>query len=374
MLKNILIINSGEEKAKILVDLFAELSQKEYSFFLLSSQQALLGQFWEKNWSARKINLGPAIKNKVHLFIFILLSPWLCCRLLIILLNYKFNKKITTIMLFDWQEKILATGIAKIIGLKIIWIEKPNHNYQTLKLKKLYKLLSSLATLIVFNSDNEIQLKNFGFKEKNILLLEPAIKFSQYQENIFNKLAQTGGRNFHNKYFTIGAIVNFEQKQKIETLLQAIKICLTVVPNLQLIIIGDGIERKNLSWLAKKMEIDSLTWFIGEQNQIKKWLDSFDIYIVTSELPELEDYHNILEAMAAGLPIIGPRHIGLEDIILENKTGSLIVNDSSEMLARQIIKLHKDKKLRQQLGANARERVQQFFALDKIVDKFIKLL
>ncbi|MFH1233268.1 MAG: glycosyltransferase [Patescibacteria group bacterium] len=374
MTKNILIINSGEEKSKFLIDLFIELSQKKHCFFLLSSQPALLKQFWEKNLSARKINLGPTIKNKFYLFIFILLLPWLCCRLLITLLNYKFNKKITTIILLDWQEKILATSMAKIIGLKIIWIEKPNHNYQNLKLKKLYKLLSNFAALIVFNSDNETQLKNFGFKEKNILLIQPAIKFGQYQENIFTKIAQTSGRNFHNKYFTISTIANLEQKQKIETLLQAVKICLTVAPNLQLIIVGDGLERKNLSWLAKKMEIDNLVWFIGEQNQTKKWLDSFNVYVVTAESPELEDYHNILKAMSAGLPIIGPSHVGLEDIILENKTGSLIASGNSEMLARQIIKLYKNKKLRQQLGANGRERVQQLFTLDKVVDKFTAIL
>ncbi|MEK7557697.1 MAG: glycosyltransferase [Patescibacteria group bacterium] len=374
MTKNILLINSGEEKMKLLFDLFSELSQKEYCFYLLSSKKPLFEQFQEKKWSAKKINLGPTIKNKIYLFIFILLLPWLYCKLLIILFNYKFNKKITTIILFDWSEKILATPLAKIIGLKIIWIENPNCRYKQLKIKNFYKLLANFATLVVFNSDNKTQLKNFGFKEKNILLIHPAIKFNQYQENIFNNLAQTNGKNFHNKYFTIGAIANFKQKQKIETLLQAIKICLPVVPNLQLIIVGNSLERKSLSWLAKKMEIDSLVWFIDEQTQIKKWLDSFNVYVVTAELPELEDYYNILGAMASSLPIIGPLNVGLKEVVLENKTGSLIASGNSEMLASQIIKLHEDKKLCQQLGADGRERVQQFFTLDKIVDKFMAIL
>ena len=147
-----------------------------------------------------------------------------------------------------------------------------------------------------------------------------------------------------------------------------------VVPNLQLIIVGNSLERKSLSWLAKKMEIDSLVWFIDEQTQIKKWLDSFNVYVVTAELPELEDYYNILGAMASSLPIIGPLNVGLEEVILENKTGSLIASGNSEMLASQIIKLHEDKKLCQQLGADGRERVQQFFTLDKIVDKFMAIL
>lgn len=374
MVKNILLVNSSKEKIKNFIDLFVELDQKKYCFYLLSSNPVLLEQFQRNNWQNNKINFGPIVKNNINLFIFILLSPLLYCKFLIILLNYKFNKKITTVILFDWIEKILITPLARIFGLKIIWIEKPNCNYQKLKLKIFYKLLSNFATLVVFNNDNKTQLKNFSFKEENILSISPAIKFSQYQETIFNKLATTGERNFHNKYFTIGVIVNFEQKQKIEILFQAIKLCLPVTPNLQLIIIGDCHEKKNLSWLVKKMEIDSLVWFVGEQNQIKKWLDSFDIYVVVAELPELEDYYNILESMSAGLPIIGPLHVGLEEIILENKTGSLIAGGNSEMLANQIIKLYENKKLRQQLGANGQKRVQQFFTLDKIINKFDALL
>ena len=56
-----------------------------------------------------------------------------------------------------------------------------------------------------------------------------------------------------------------------------------VIPNIQLIIIGEGEERKNLSWLAKKMEIDNLVWLVGEQEQLKKWLDSFDVFLALGE-------------------------------------------------------------------------------------------
>jgi len=55
MTKNILLINSGEEKMKLLFDLFSELSQKEYCFYLLSSKKPLFEQFQEKKWSAKKL-------------------------------------------------------------------------------------------------------------------------------------------------------------------------------------------------------------------------------------------------------------------------------------------------------------------------------
>ncbi|MBU0636755.1 MAG: glycosyltransferase [Patescibacteria group bacterium] len=374
MKKNILLISSSKNKSKPLIDLFEELCQKEYCFYLLSTCSSMLEQFREKNWFCSRISLGPAVTNNFLLFIFLLLSPWLYLKFLVILINYKFKQNISTVLLMDWQEKILVTLLAKIIKLKVVWLEKPDCDYKKLKLKKIYKLCARFATIITVNSDNKIQLKNFGIKEENIFLIQPAIKLNQYQENIFNKIAQTSNKNFHNRYFTIGTIVDLKQGQKVEILLQAIKICLTVIPNLQLIIAGDGKEKKNLSWLTKKMEIDSLVWFIGEQKQIKKWLSNFAVYVVATKMPNIDDYYNILKAMASGLPIIGPRHTGLEEIIIENKTGSLIEMDNSEMLARQIIKLYQDKKMRLQLGDNAQERIKNLFIIDKVINKFIELL
>jgi glycosyltransferase involved in cell wall biosynthesis len=160
-----------------------------------------------------------------------------------------------------------------------------------------------------------------------------------------------------------------DQKQKIETIFQAMKICLPVIPNLQLIVIGEGRERKNLAWLAKKMKIENLVWLVGEQEQLKKWLDSFDIFLAAGDALKLDDCGNILEAMAAGLPVLGPRNIGLENLVVENKTGALIEADNSEMLARQIIKLHQDKKLRVHLGKNGQERASRLFTLEEMTAK-----
>ena len=114
------------------------------------------------------------------------------------------------------------------------------------------------------------------------------------------------------------------------------------------------------------MEIENLVWLVGEQDQLKRWLSSFDVFLAASDSLKLDDYGNILEAMAAGLPVLAPRNIGLEDLVIENKTGSLIEPDNSEMLARQIIKLHQDKKLCTYLGKNGQERATRLFTLEKM--------
>lgn len=338
----VLLINSSAEKNSLLIGACKELEQKNFSFAFLSSRRPLLGQL----------------------------------KFLFLLINFRLKRKVDIAACFNLNEKIIITPLARLLGLKVIWLEGPESDYRRLNkfLLTLYKLNYRLAKIVVFNSYSKLKLKNIGCKEDKINLLAPGAKLASYQENIFNKLAGAGRVNFHRKYFTVGAITALNQKQKIETIFQAIKISLPVIPNIQLIIIGEGEERKNLSWLAKKMEIDNLIWLVGEQEQLKKWLDSFDIFLALGENLSLDDYGNILEAMAAGLPVLAPRNIGLEDLIMENNTGALIEPDNSEMLARQIIKLHQDKRLRLFLGKNGRERVGRSFTLEIMVEKLAKIL
>ncbi|MDP2736337.1 MAG: glycosyltransferase family 4 protein [bacterium] len=333
----ILIFNSSAEKNLLLTHACKELEQKNFSFTLLSSRKPFLGQF----------------------------------KFLFLLISFRFKQKVDLAVCLNFNEKIIITPLARLLGLKVVWLEGPEINYRRFNkfLLVLYKLYYRLAKIVVFNNYSKLKLKNIGCNENMVRLISPGTKLASYQENIFNKLASAGRANFHRKYFTVGLVTSLNQKQKIETIFQAIKISLPVIPNIQLIIIGEGEERKNLSWLAKKMEIDNLIWLVGEQEQLKKWLDGFDVFLALGENLSLDDYGNILEAMATGLPILAPRNIGLEDLIVENNTGSLIEADNSEMLARQIIKLHQDKRLRVFLGKNGQERVSRSFTLEIMVEK-----
>jgi len=371
----ILVINSSPEKNCLLMHAFKELAQKKFSFSLWSAEQPIIEQFREKNWPAKKIYLGPELNNYFNLILYAWLFLFLQFKFLLALSILKFKRQIDLIVCFNFNEKIIFTLPARLLGLKVVWLEGTELNYRRLNclLAALYRLNGKLAKIIAFSNFSKLQLKNLGLAENKIELVAPGAKLASFQENIFNKLAVANQANYHRKYFTVGAITALNQKQKIEAIFQAIKISLPLIPNLQLIIIGGGEERKSLTWLAKKMEIENLVWLVGEQEQLKKWLDSFDVFLAAGDKLMLDDYGHIIEALAAGLPVLAPRNIGLEDLIIENKTGALHEADNSEMLARQIIKLRQDKKLRQHLGKNGRERIKQLFTMENMVGEMERI-
>lgn len=359
MSKKILIFNSSPGKNQALFGIFEELKNKGFSFF------------------PGRLYFLPKLKNKFNQILFIVSLPFWFFTYFLYLIYYKI-KKINLIICLNAAEKIIITPVTKFLKIKIIWIEDSDSiilkNNITKLIFQLYKFLAKKVIILTFSGYIKNRLEQKKFTKENIRLINPGIKLNdrERQDNLFNELAQTSNRGYKRKFFTVGTIVDLNKKQKIENLFSSIKICQTVIPDIQLIIAGDGEERKSLSWLAKKMNLGDITWFVGEQAHLKKWLDSFDVFAVACETPLLDDIILIIKAMEAGLPVLGPKNFGLEKIIGNGEC--LFDEGDNEALAGKIIKLWRDKKMRARLGQDGRERVEKYFITDRMVEQLKKLL
>ena len=366
-MKNILFINS-ESDLTVLTAFFKELTNNNYSLFFLSHQKNGIEDF--DNF--KKLNL-----SKLKKYIFFVLLPFLFMYFFFYLAYCKYKKKIHLLVCFDYRERIIFSPLAKIFKINNIWFELPGKNYKkSKKIIKLSRFFSRKTKIAVFSDLTTQELQKIGIKNDKIKKLSPGIKLrsQSHQENIFSKIAETNKANHLKKFFTVGTVANLENKQKIELLFQAIKKCLSVMPHLQLIIVGEGKERKNLAWLAKKIEIDNLVWFVGEQTFLKKWLEDFDIYTIVCENPSLNDINITIEAASCGLPIISPDNIGFDELVFQNKNGIIFEANSNEMLAQEIIKLYKDKMQRKNLGQNGKTMVDNSYTIDKMTKSFLSVI
>lgn len=369
---NILFINSSPEKNQGIFDLMERFHKDGNRLFIWSNQSYWLKLFKDQAWPKQRIDQGLGISglNLVQTILVVLLLPYYISYYFWKLYRYQRAYQVTHLICFRLPEKIFLALPAKFLGIKNIWLEfsTPDKKLINRAHLALYRFFSRWARIIVPTAFAAIQLKNFGFKHDRIQVIPPALKLNhfEHQENIFHSIAKKEYNQFNKKFFTVGTVAFLDHRQKIENIFLAVKSALSVIPNLQIIIVGDGPERQNLTWLAKKMELDTLVWFVGEQTHLRKWLESFDIFVAAIDVIRACDHISILKAMTAGIPVIGPNHLGLEEIILENKTGSLIEINNQEMLTRQIIKLEQNPGLAKQLGRNAAEVVDKYFTIDKI--------
>lgn len=373
---NTLIFDSSPDRDKFLNNIFTELEARGFSFgyYLPQSQDSFLSS----GRSVKKARFGWRPDGFFSRLIFFLSLPALRLVFLIKFFFVKIINKPRTVVMIGWNEKIILSPIVRLLGMKPVWIEKIDVDF----VKKgffnrwLYKINVRKSVVVVFSDFTKEKLLKIGVPAENIKIISQGIKIKPTIE-AGSALAQSGemvSSKFKNNFFTIGTVADLTSAQGVEVLFQAIKTCSEFIPNIQLIVVGEGSEKKNLGWTAKQMGIDSLVWLVGEHGHMRKWLDSFDLYVVSSETLAMSDVDAVLKCMAAGLPILAPFNKGLDDIILDSETGFTLKVQDSEALAAQIIKLYREQKTRLKLGQAGKKRVEEYFNLKDKIEEFQRII
>lgn len=135
--------------------------------------------------------------------------------------------------------------------------------------------------------------------------------------------------------------------------------------NFQLTLVGDGPDRKKLEDLA--LGSAATIHFVGSVSyeKLPEYYAAADIFV----LPSLFEGHPkvLVEAMAAGLPIVGTRVRGIETLIEDHVTGILVGTGSDELRAG-IEEIVENALLRESLKRSAREYAEAHFSFEKIVE------
>jgi 1,2-diacylglycerol 3-alpha-glucosyltransferase len=139
--------------------------------------------------------------------------------------------------------------------------------------------------------------------------------------------------------------------------------------NIKLMIVGDGPDKKNLEELAKKLGIENKTIFYGfaRGKELLEILQAGDIFITASKSENMP--LSVMEAMSAGLPVIGVDSLGVPEIVKNGKNGFIVAPDMFEEMAQKIVELAENDKLRNKFALASRE-----LAMEYSEEKVVKML
>jgi glycosyltransferase involved in cell wall biosynthesis len=362
-MKQCLLIDSLGTKNEFLASLFTALEQEDCQVRLLSGRRSWLRQRFKERQQA-----GGNLYQPFHNFWLLAIGwPWLTLWNFFKLLVYN-QRGVKTLLCLGVGAKLLFSWPAKLLGWRVVWLEEPNFIYDNLGgfILKFYLRSSRGVTLICFSLTTKLKLLSLGVGEDRIKLIWPGISLADWQNQ--DSLWQNYARKNYlavKKFFTIGTIIDFNQLERSEVLLRAVGLVKQIIPQVRLIIIGDGQAREQAQWLTKKLGLEAQVWLVGSQTDLPKWYANFDVFIVASDQPNLDDFMVALIAMANGVPVIAPRGRSLEDCFLGGQAGILLSLDNEEGLSIELIKLEQQIDWKKSLSANARRVVKDFFTLTR---------
>lgn len=128
----------------------------------------------------------------------------------------------------------------------------------------------------------------------------------------------------------------------------------------KLYIAGDGPHQQKLEEHIAQNAAESFTTMLGRvpQNELAVWIAAADIFALNTKYEGLS--HAVLEAFAAGTPVITTPVGGNRELIEDGATGLLVAPDDAPMLAAAIVRLLKNRELAMSLADNARASLARF--------------
>jgi glycosyltransferase involved in cell wall biosynthesis len=364
-MKKLLIINSQLGGNKPLAGIF----------------EALSGAYDLEFWAADDFWSGKSFKEVKKLFfpksliLIFLFWPCLAPVYFFLLLFFRFNPlSARRVIMIGPAAKILFSWPAKMLGLKIFWLELPGERISRLA-KKFQDIFSKSPFRIVFTSAGRLALAE-KIPAGKIFSLCPGFPAETKirQGDIFSEMADSAKPAWFLKSFTIGAVVDFSDFSQFEIFLKALKKCSSSIPGIQAVVIGSVSRRRDLNWLLKKMGLERRVWFVGEQEDLAKWLESFDLYMFIASHPNLFDLETVLLAMFCGAPVIAFRHEDLEDFLFDKETGFLENEQNADRLADRFIEIWRDKPSLDKAAKAGERLVAGLSGREKQKEELIKIL
>jgi glycosyltransferase involved in cell wall biosynthesis len=132
----------------------------------------------------------------------------------------------------------------------------------------------------------------------------------------------------------------------------------------------DGLKR-DLQRLAKSRDVSEQIKFLGPQTNVPSLLKSADISVLSSHE---EGFSNaILEAMAAGLPVVATDVGGNAEAVVDGETGLIVPPRDPIALGQALLKLAVTPQMRAEMGRRGKERVERYFSLKQCAQAYSDL-
>ncbi|MBI5077610.1 glycosyltransferase family 4 protein [Candidatus Falkowbacteria bacterium] len=343
-------------------------------FFLLSSCPVMLSEFKKRGWPCQRWWLGLAPVSSLTKWLFFVSLPFLIISAAAVLIYFKLKHRINKLYCLTLTEKIIMTPIARVLGIRVLWLEHLSIEPVITRniFRPFYVVFSSLATVVAVSEYVKNELNGLDVTDAKVIY--HGVDFEKYkkQEDLFGSMADVKSIAAERNNFRIGCVSRLEKLRGLEYLIKAVDLLKERIPEIDCVIVGEGTERKNLIWLAEQLDLQNKVKLVGYKDNFLDWIYDFDVFV----LPSLKESLGIIliEAIAAGRPVIATNVGGTREIIENNVNGILVEPMNPRAIADAIIHLRQNKDLVSTFVDAGKKTVQEKFGIRKMMTEYERLL
>ncbi len=280
---------------------------------------------------------------------------------------YRLIKKIDPSVIHSllWFANFTGRIIARFLHKPIICaIHSPcNTNTGISKIRSICDQLTMKWAFYVIPVSKTIDVANIGISASQIKQIDNGIDFEWLHVCALEK------RGVEKKGVIIGSVGRLVPIKNQIFLLKILKKLKQEIPDIQLIIVGDGPLREQLLMQAQALNIEQQVKIIADEALF--YYSCFDLFVLPSHAEGLS--MALLEAMSFGVPSFVASDSGKHDVITHGVNGFLFNNRDEEGLVRNIKVLLTDRKKNNEMRAHAKKSITDCFSIQKMGNAYKSL-
>ena len=250
--------------------------------------------------------------------------------------------------------------------------QRTRRGFTVALLKRLQRWYVSRARAVIVPSRyfREI-VAGWGVPEQKLRVIYNAVDLASYTDLSPRKEVQERFGLSGRVVLTAARLTSWKG---VDRLIAALSAWREAVPGTNLVVVGDGPQRANLERLAQATGVAEAVHFIGQvpHERMPFYLRAADVFVLYSGYEGLP--HVLLEAMAAGVPVVASRKGGIPEVVEDGVTGLLVEWGDETALQEAVARVLAGGTLATRLSAAGRRRVRAEFEWRRMVERTASLL
>lgn len=222
------------------------------------------------------------------------------------------------------------------------------------------RVLRRMVAVVCVSEGQAVEVRKGGVRADRVRVIHNAIDMTRFSG------VAAGGRAILQSFFPtpreliVIGVGRLSPEKGFDQLVQAARLLVPGSPTTGFVLAGDGPEREKLEKLVRAAGLQSHVAFAGFRTDIDRLLPGADVLAQSSHTEGLPNV--VLEACAAGIPVVATDVGGTREVVLDGISGYLVPAGNPRMLADRLLELLRSPAQRRTMGLRGRERVDMHFS------------
>ncbi|GJQ29290.1 MAG: glycosyl transferase [Phycisphaerae bacterium] len=251
---------------------------------------------------------------------------------------------------------------AKVGGVPCVLSRRVDNPESRLAMSTKYRLFDHVVA--ISEAIRRVMLSS-GMAASRVTCVRSAVDASPYLRPV-DRAAFEREFDLPSGSLVIGMVAQLIQRKGHHHLIEALGPLTREFPRLRVVIFGKGPLERAIRAAVQERRLEATVRFAGFRDDLPKWLGGLDVLAHPAEIEGLGVA--LLQAAAAGVPIVASRAGGMPEAVLEGVTGLLTEPGDAVQLAVALRTLLADESVRRRMGEAGRARILAEFTVDVMVE------